>query len=641
MESSSAGVRFDRAAAILGLVAALAMLPVQLVVTHIYAQALPPVLALACLIYLAASSEETSQETMTMPTWVAHLLPSLVMFGSAALILLAHLQGGRSLRFYVLASLLGTLVLGQLLFTRDRDLHVRVVLLQVVVLAAVVRFAAVFTTPGFVGIDVWVHMSDFAVGILETGSISGMGQTKYVMAPLYHLLVVTTSLFTGLPLRESLFASLGLAMPVGVLFVYTGARYLVSTRWALFAAALFAVSGSVIRWGIHLIPTSLGLLFFLGTLAMVVRLFRVSTSVRDSLLIVTFFVGIALTHQVSSFILLVFLLAGWFTQLVLSTGIMDPPASSAHGLGASDVEPISFGGYVVFNLGFLTLTWSLTPYYGRSFIETVLIFMQEALESGVGGIDGGGGGGEQSIPLAQFVLTNFDTLGFLLFLFGTTIGGLYALRRGRTNQAILTLVAAAAGMTVFTLVPPLVGIGTFLSGRWFAFLFAVMAILTAVGFGHLRRGLSPTLMVVFMLVFLYAFPMVMIASPKATVDKPVMETETPRFSFTEEELAAAHTLGAITSGSPAPEDRIYTDFPYIAVLNRVNDERFGVATVPDQQRIQQDEGIYRQYQTSGAPNFRDADRNTRRLRVRQSAICPPGRDVVYTNGDVTYCRVPG
>jgi hypothetical protein len=639
METSTPGIDFDRAAAVLGLVVALALLPVQLVISHIYAQTLPPVLALACLIYLAARGEATEEDTLRMPTWLAHLLPSVVVLGVAGLILHAHVNGGRTQQFYVFASLLGTLVLGQLLFVRDEDLHVGIVLGQVFVLAAVIRWAAVFATPGYIGIDAWIHMEQFTRGVLEAHSIAGMGQTKYLMAPLYHLLVVVTSLFTGLGIRWSLFLSLGLAMPVGVLLVYTAARYLVAPRWALFATGLFAVAGSVIRWGIHLIPTSLGLLFFAAVLTLVVRLFQVPTRVRDGFVIILFFTAMALTHQVSSFILLVFLLACGVTQWVLKTGVMDPPSGAGRQLGSTEVEPIDFGGYIVFNAGFLTLTWSLTPYYGRPFLETAFIFLRDSIGGDLGSVSGpsgGGGAATQGPTLAQFVVAHFDVLGFLLLLFGTTVGSLYALRRGRTNQAVLSLVVAAVVMTGFTLGPPLAGIGTFLSGRWFAFLYAVMAILTAVGFSHLRRGLSPTLLMVFLLVFLYVFPMAMIASPKGTVDEPVLETERMQFAFSEEELAAMETIGSSTT--EAETGRVYSDFPYVAVYNRVHGERFGGATVPPDGPVQEDEVIYREYQTTGAPLFASGENGARIYRVEQSRMCPSSYDTVYANGDVTYCR---
>ena len=632
-------IKFDRAAAILGLVVALALLPAQLVLTHIYAQTLPPVLALACLIYLTASDREADGDALRLPATLAHLLPVIVVFGAAGLALLAHVQGGRTTTFYVSAALFGSLVLAQVMFVRDRDLHTGAVLSQILGLGAVIRYAAVFNTPGYIGIDVWTHVPDFTRGMLEANSIAGMGQTKYVMAPFYHLLVGTTSLFAGLPLRESLFLSIGLVMPIVPVFVFAGARYLVDDRWALFAGALFALSGPVILWGIHLVTTSLALLVFLPILALVIRMFRVPTGPRDGVLLILLFMGMTLTHQVGSFILLVFLVAAMMVQYVLKTGIMDAPRSSEHGLGVNDVEPISFGGYFVFNAGFLTLTWSLTPYYGRSFIETVFVFLADSIGGGLdefsGPTNSGGGGGTP--PLTEFIISNFDVLGFLLFLFGTTVGCLYALRRSRANQATLTLVAAAVAMTAFTLLPPLIGIGTFLSGRWFAFLFAVMAILTAIGFAHLRRGLGPTLLVLFLVVFLYAFPLAMVASPKATVDAPVLEHDRPAYSHSQQDLAAMHTLGDVTTGTAA--DPIYMDFPYTSVYNRYHStERFAIATVPPDSRANQTNVIYRQYQTEGAPQFGQGDGSPHINRVPKEAICPDGRNVVYTNGEVTYCR---
>ena len=595
---------------------------------------------LACLVYLAAGETDGDADVIRMPTILAHVLPSLVTFGTAGLVWLAHVRGARGTVFYLLAGLLGTLVLGQLLFARDSDLHPGVVLFQVVALGAVVRYAAVFTTPGYIGIDVWVHIAEFTRGIVETNSLAGMGQTKYVMAPFYHLLVVTTAAFTGLGLRWGLLLSLGVAMPVTILFVYAAANYLVSTRWALFAAAMYAVAGAAVQWSIHLIPTRLGLLYFVAILALVLRLFLLPTGWADGFLTVLFIVAVPLTHQVSSFILLVFLLAGAFTQFVLRTGLMDAPQSSDHVLGAQEVESIAFSGYAVFNVGFLTLTWSLTPYYGRSFIETAVLFLLDSLggaaETGGGIGGGGGGGGSEAVPLVQFLVSNFDVIGFLMLLFGTTVGCLYAFRRGRTNQAVLTLVVAAVGMAAFTLGPPLAGIGTFLSGRWFAFLYVVMAILTAIGFSHLQRGLSPTLLVVFMLVFLYAFPMVMVASPKGTIDNPVLDHEQPRLGYTQEELAAMHTLGETTTGSQS--DPIFTDFPYSTLFNRVHSTRFGAATVPDGERATDDELIYREYQTDGAPLFRSGEGGQRVHRVLESAVCPPSRDKLYANGDVTFCR---
>jgi hypothetical protein len=635
---------YDRLAATLGVVVALALLPVQLFVSHIYAETIPLVVGGASLVYLLATRRQTATRPFTLPAAAAHALPPLVGFGSSALILLAHTQGARTGLFYVIAAALGTLVLTQVLFVDDTDLHPGVVLGQVVVLGAVVRFASLLTTPGFVGIDVWVHIPEFTQGMLSANSIGGMGQTKYVMAPLYHLLVGTTALFADVSLRTALYLSLGLAMPISLAFVYLLTRTLVPTRWALFAVTLYALSDSVVRWGIHLIPTSLGLAFFLAVLYLVVRIMQQETGLRDTLLLLFFFVAQAFTHQVSSFITLVFLLAGWLTRLGISAGLFEYQlGGDDDGFDFDSPGTIPFGGYFVFNLGLLTLIWSLTPYYGQPFLRTAFLFLVNSIGGGLGDVTGasnsGGGGaatGGAGPTLLEFVVLNFDTIGFLLLLFGTVVGSLYALRRGRTNQAVLTLVAAAGLMMVFTLLPPLVGIGTFLSGRWFAFLYAGMAVMTAIGFDYLRRGLSPKAFLILLLVFLYAFPMVMIASPKATVDSPMMENDRPRYSFSEQELAARDTVLGTTTGSP--QDPIYTDHPYTSVLNPHGQPRFGTARIPPDGVAEHDEVLYREYQRTGAPVFRTGMGTQRVYPIEEDVLCSGRHETIYTNGGVKLCR---
>ena len=631
---------YDRLAAILGVVAALALLPLQLFVSHIYAQTIPLVVGGASVTYLVATRHQTATRPFTLPPLAAHALPPFVVFGSSALVLLAHTQGSRTGLFYVLTAALGTLVLLQVLFVDDADLHPGVVLGQIVILGAVVRFSSLLATPGFVGIDVWVHIPEFTQGMLSANSLRGMGQTKYVMAPLYHLLVGTTSLFADVSLRTALYLSLGLAMPISVVFVFLLTRTLVPVRWALFAVALYALSDSVIRWGIHLIPTSLGLAFFLAVLYLVVRIMKQETGLRDTLLLLFFFVAQAFTHQVSSFITLVLLLAGWLTRLGIGAGLFDR-RSGDDGLELDGTGTIPFGGYFAFNLGLLTLIWSLTPYYGQPFLKTAFLFFWNSIGGGlsdVSGASGGGGGGAASAgpTFVEFLVLNFDTLGFLLFLFGATVGSLYALRRGRTNQAVLTLVVAIGLMMVFTLLPPLVGVGTFLSGRWFAFLYAGMAIMTAVGFEYLSRGLSPKAFLILLLVFLYAFPMVMVASPKATVDSPMMEDDRPRYSFSEQELAARDTVLATTTGSP--QDPIYTDHPYTSLLNPHGQPRFGTARIPPDGVASHDEVLYREYHRTGAPIFRTGTGAQRVYPIQEDVLCHGRHETVYSNGDVKLCR---
>lgn len=640
---------FDRLAAGLGLLVAIALLPVQLFISHIYAQTLPIVLGLASVAYLLGQRGETRTEgtPITLPTTTTHALPSVVVVGSAVALVLANLQGGRTPIFLIVMAGLSTALLAQILFAAEADLHPGVILLQVLIVSFTLRFAALFTTAQYIGLDVWEHLPNFTAGMLEAGSIGGMGQTKYVMAPLYHLAVAAMSLLGDIGLRTASELTIGLAMVLSVAIIYYTARLLVPPRWALFAVTVFAISGSVIRWGMHLIPTSISLAFFVVILYLIVRILQLQTTLRDTALLLLLFVAMALTNQVSAFITLIFLGAGWLTRIIIGTGILDRQLAAARDLNSGDVEAVPFGGYFAFNLGLLTLTWSLTPYYGQPFLQTAFGFLFDAVSGGGSSLIGGGGGGDgpegPDPTLFQEIVTNFDVAGFLFFFFITTVGSLYALRKGRATQAILTLVTAVVVMTAFTLLPPVIGIGTFLSGRWFAFLFAIMAIVGAVGLDYLNRGLSPTLFLVVLVIIMYAFPMVMIASPKGTVDDPVAETYTASYNFDETEIAARETLR--THGDSDMHNPIATDNPYVIMLNDKDETRFVIASIPPGGQALEERTLYRSHQTNGAPYFGDAayarddvnrSETGRLYRIRPSVMCQD-KSTYYTNGDARLC----
>jgi len=192
-------------------------------------------------------------------------LPSLVFLCLAGLVALTVHDGQRSPRFLAVAGLTGTLILLQIAFVRSEGFNRTRVLVQVVALAAVVRFAALYTTPGLIGIDIWTHITGLAGDIMAAESLEGISSNKHYTSPLYHLLVVATALLGDVSLRLGLYLSLGVVMPVSVLLVFAAANVLVDERWAAFAAMLYSVGDYVIEWGIHLIPTSMGLALFLGS----------------------------------------------------------------------------------------------------------------------------------------------------------------------------------------------------------------------------------------------------------------------------------------------------------------------------------------------------------------------------------------
>lgn len=628
-------ISFGTLGAVAGLVIAGLLFPFRFYLTHVLVQTVPPVLAAACLLYLVATSGSPASSTVSLPRWSVHALPSIVFFGTTALIALSIVTGGRGLTFYAITIALSVVLFIQIAFVSDHDLWVGLLLTQVLALGLVLRFAGLFGSAGYVGVDVWIHMPQYVEGILAAGSLEGMGETKYTAAPLYHLVVAGTALFTGLPARLALFASIGVGTALSVLFIYLTALRFTEPRWAVFAAAAYSISDFVVVWSIHLIPTSLGVVTFLAVLLLFVRIQQQGTTPRLLVMIVVLVVSMALTHQVASFILLVLLGAGSIAQVLLNAGQLRQRLVSSD---ISGIQVHTVHGYSVFALGLLVLVWSQTPWGEQTFTEAVFDILWGSIEGSAGLFDRsdavGGIEGEDGTFLGETIIPLIDYTGFLLFLFGTVLGSLYLLRRERTSQAELTLIIAAVVMMVFTLVPPLFGLRNFLPGRWFAFLYAVMAVLTAIGFDRLRGRCNPQVFAAVLVVFALVFSGGMVLASDATQDAPAFSEENVRYSYTPTEMSAVETLPAITdSDESAP---IYSDHPYTMALNRYGGgDGFTAATV-DETPPDHDTIIYREYQRDGAPLFGTDDGEDRIRQTDLKEMCNT-RSISYDNDDVRLC----
>jgi len=375
-------LRLDTVAAIGGLLLALALFPLRFLTSQIYIKTVPVILGTACVLYIVSLYQrDDARAVPTLPSSVSMALPSVVFVGLSGLVVLPVLQGERTLAFFGLASVVGTLVIGQIVFVNDRDLHPGLLLLQIVCFAFVFRFAALYTTPGYIGIDIWTHR-ELVDAILTEQSLSAISDNKHYGSPFYHLLVAASSLLYDVPIRAALYLSVGLVMPLSVLLVYATTNLLVSTRWAVLATALYAFGNHVARWGIHIIPTSLGLVFFLAMLYALIRVMRIEYTIRDFALLLLLSIAVILTHQVSTFIMLVLLLAAFIAQLVFVIG--------PFGLTRLDTsvfrtkKPVNLVGLVVFNLGLTIFVWSLTPYNQDSFLGTVLSYFTQTLEDSAG-----------------------------------------------------------------------------------------------------------------------------------------------------------------------------------------------------------------------------------------------------------------
>lgn len=637
--------RIDVVAAGLGLLLAVLLFPLRFLSSQIYIVTLPIVLGIACILYLLAVRRDRSESGLPrLGAWFARLGPGVVLFALAGMVLVAAVTGERSRHFYDLGGVVGTLLLAQVLLLRDRDLHPGVVLTQVVAFGLVLRFAALYTAPGFIGVDVWSHVT-YVEAILQEGSLDPVSNSKYYASPFYHLLTAVAVDFYDVSIRNALYLTVGVAVPLATLLVYGSARLLVPARWATFAATCYVMTDHAIRWGIHIIPTSLGLVFFLGLLFVLVRVLQSEHAARDFLLLVFFSIAVILTHQITSFIMLVLVGAGLLGQLLLHIDFVREPRVR-NPFASSLPNPVNLFGILAFDVGLITFMWSLTPYQGETFLETVVSYLYVTLVdsagflSGVSSSGGGAGGAGGNAPGSPFIATlstYVDTIGFLLLLGATVVGTLAVMRRRRTSHATTTLWIAVVVMLVFVLGLPMFGIENFVPGRWMAFLYAPMAVLSAVGLRYLARNVPRGIVVPLLLVFVLVFPGVMIMSSPGTPDSPVFPSQHERLAYTDTELAAVETIGGLTDDQQhVGGQHVNTDHPYQTVFTRSEAAHADPIRLENGRAVQSGPIVYREYQSSGGSFFRIGEgagiRNPPRDR-----ICPGTSSHVYANGDVRMC----
>jgi hypothetical protein len=651
--------RFDVDAAIIGFIIALGLFPLRFFASQIYIKTIPIVLGLGCGLYLLAvrNDRETMHAYPSISRMVAQVLPSICFVMMAAMVTIALYTGQRSLLFHLLSGATGTLIILQILFVDEEDLLPSLLLVQILALAFVIRFMAVYTTPSYIGIDIWTHMTQLAGGVLEQHSLSAMNGNKHIAAPLFHLLVASSAMLYDVSLRNALYLSVGVVMPMTILFIYGATKLLVPVRWAVFAAMLYSIGDYFIEWGIHLIPTSHGLLFFVAIVYALLRIMRLEYNARDFGLLVFLSIAIILTHQVSTFIMLVVLFSGLLAQFVLKLGLFQ---TTARRPGVyRKLEPVNLAGLLAFDVGLITFMWSFTPYNGNSFLETVLLYLEQTLVSSAGLLNLASNNSQYiSLPaptLMQKVATYVDTMGFLILFGLTVVGCLYVLRRKRISHSVFTLLFATVVMTGFTLGLPMFGIRNFIPQRWFAFLYAPMAILAALGVGYLVHNLNRNVVVAALLVVALLYPSVMVMSSHGAIDSPVFKDEQARLTYTKPEVAAVYTISDMT-GSPNSSNLlqsqlIHTDHPYQTVFARTGSYPATAANLSADNRdgpTDHSITVYRRYQSTGTPKFvlvkqimKDGNQSTASVPVRQQVsqqqICRPDQSVLYNNGDVMLC----
>lgn len=633
------GGGFDLVAAAAGLVIAIALFPLRFLADELFVEAVPLLLGGGCLVYFAVRRFGREDAVPARYHWgggTARVLEAASIVGLGALASVGILSGERTLLFHGVSAVVGSLIFAQILFVSDEELRPGTVVFEVVALGLIVRFAALLTTPGLIGVDTWTHVTTYAGAIRDAGTLGAISDSKYFAAPLYHLLVVAGAEAFGTSLKTALYWSLGLAIPLSVVLVYHASRYVLPVRWSLLAMAIFAVCDYVLRWGIDLIPTSMGLVFYLGLFYAATKLFFARDRLPVYALAAFFGIALVLTHQVSTFIALVFLGAGAVAQLLARFGAIDPIADQ---LRTDRVSSVNAAGLFVVVTGVAVVNWALTPFGDGSFLTVMLgLAGREFASARLLDLRGGS---TDTIPVSDPPVATIsstveliDSIGLFVLLFLVVLGTLYVLQSTHLSQLSLTLVLATSVMLVFAMALPLFGVTMFLPGRWFAFMYAPMAVITALGLRYLTTRLSSRAVLAGLVLLVVVFPGSMFVAHKATPEEQTFDGTYPEYAYSSSELAAVETIQAI---HPPSEEYVVTDHPYRTVFERWRGQPSSMMRMGEEGEITARSVVYRQYQTTGTPVIEIGGADFR-VHLDRETVCAPSRSIVYDNGDVEYCR---
>jgi hypothetical protein len=578
--------------------------------------------------------------TPTLSGAIAGYLPAVVLFGLAGLVFSINQIGTRTAPVYILIGAIGAAIFVQILFVDDDGLAPGLILAQILVAALVVRLTALYATPGFVGVDIWTHATVFVEGIAREGSLEPLAGDKYIMAPLYHVVGAIGALLLG-GARNGIYLTIGVLVPLSALFVYATGRMLMPARWALLATGFYAFSDQFIRWGLHIIPTSLGLVFFLASLYAVTRVLSEDAERWSVGLLLVASLAIVVTHQVSTVIAL--LVLGVAAVVAAVTAVIGSDSSPSGGLR----KALALGGVFLVTLVTTLASWSATPFTGGNFLSRELAILRETIAEDAGFLNlvSGSDAAASSISpvesggLIAAVLPYVELFGFALLLVATVLGGLYMLHRSGSVDLTSTYLLTGILLFVLTFGLSLFGIRALLPGRWVAFLYVSMALIGAAGLYYVSQSASRGVVVAVFLIVALGYPTTMVVAEKATLDSPAFGDEHSRFAYTGPEIAAVETIS--TSDPPVEDASIATDHPYVTLFRRVGGYDYDASVLelgPDGPEGT-DAAVYRTYQSTGPVTFhRAASAPGFELGSNvETSVCPAGWNSAYANSQVRHC----
>lgn len=449
----------------------------------------------------------------------------------------------RPVSYFILICALAGIIATEILYVREGD-RVSSILLQIFLLSILIRVGIFYNFPSLMGYDAYTH-ANMARIITNTGFVAPFQiSDKYFYYPITHIFISITQIMGKTDIKDAIFFSLGLANIFITAGIYLIGKKLEGPQMGLLAALLINLNNYNIVTGIaNITAGSLVLCYFIF---IVYTIFSEKQEVKYTGLILLIGILTILTHQLTTFVVLLALIAVYAGKYLHNR------------LYKNSLLKTTGSSYILFFLVSMQTYWTFTYAKGDiSFFEMVLKPLIGVLQ---------GGTAYSSDDLIMGSLANQDTLETLLLhicylaLPFFAIGGVLAWFSREDIKKINKFSAALVVIILYGLAYgiPLLGMRNLLTSRWFP-LISVFLVLVAASYMlklvSLCDFIKAKIPAIFIIVLLFSF--VMLMTPGIDKDNPVVGRDTTvRNQFKNIEIQAIETVTGKYSGN------ILMDSPY-------------------------------------------------------------------------------
>ncbi len=439
----------------------------------------------------------------------------------------------RPTSYFIIISILSAIIALEI-FSSDDSRDFWPIFVKIVILSLVIRGGIYFNYPSIMGYDAYFH-TKIADIIMLTGSVPPFEiSDKYAYAPIVHILIANVGVLCQIPVKCTVFLSIGVGSVISTLFLYIIGKNIAGPQIGLLAALLANITNDLIVRGITNITADSLVVCYLLAMLYLTFADTVHINIRDSLLIF-FSLLLVITHQLSTFVVFLILLTLISSQAIISY---------IHGVHFQKSRSIIY--LMLFGIAIVAHWISIEFPGGSTFFDFVLGPFIDVIRAG------GEYGSDLLIVGHAYERPLFDLLilqsSYLILPF-FAIGGLL-LWMSPENRKRFSIAVVAAALFVLVYGIPLLGIRNLLTSRWMPLLCIFLAILAAAFIWrsvHLMSSRTGKICSVFLVVFVFAF--LMITTPGINKDNPLVSKDTTiRNQFTYSEIQAAETIESVFDG---------------------------------------------------------------------------------------------